>query len=248
MAHWNGLVAAILLSAAGLLVQEWGWWVAALAVPGVAALVLDAVTKRRLTAEAASYKVVMHDCLQPIAHCLVEVANKTTAHRAQQSLPDAQWASLTAALGVVGSDARARASIFIREGSDILKPSPTLSTGRGDHPVSTFHRGHGEGVAVWKAAEANEVTFYRDLGKEAPSAMDTTRERTYRTFITAPLRVRGRVEGLLTINSSRAGDLTVDDKGIMRVIATTLSVAMTLAQSAKSENDTKDRRRGGSQR
>lgn len=140
------------------------------------------------------------------------------------------WAALTAALTLADTHG-SRASIYRRRRSDaddVLEPVPELSAGRGDAPVSCFTRGSGEGKDVWAAAEADIVTFYEDLLRDAPPNMDRSRARKYRTFITAPIKSNGSVQGLLTINAENPGDLTSDDAGIMRVVATLCGVALTL--------------------
>lgn len=224
-----------------MVVGPWGLWSAVPAGLGAIGLLVDAASKKALADSLTEFKVLMHDCLQPLARSLLSVATKTTVTERKKALPNALWVALTAAIAVTSTDG-SRASFFRRkrhEGEDYLVPDPDLSYGRGDDPVSWFARTSGEGREVWRAAEAGEVTFYENIRDAPPPHMDATRVRSYQTFITAPVKKNGTLIGLLTINARNPGDLTSDDAGIMRVVATLAGVAITISGGEWPESETR---------
>ncbi len=227
---WLAPLAGLLLAFAGFLFPSSAWWAAVLAVVGTLGLALEARAKVVARSRSEEFKVLLNDCLQPLTRSLLVLALKTTSRARYQKLPDVLWPVLTAALSLTDVK-RSRASFFVRtlsDGVDCLVPHPTLSTGRGDAPVSRFRRGVGEGREVWRAAEAGEAVYYADLAKQPPPEMDTGRQRSYNTFISVPLEIGGRVVGLLTINAQQAGDLRRDDVGVLQVLAALASVALAM--------------------
>jgi len=229
---WLGAVSGLIFGFAGLVVGPWKGWAAIPAVLGGLGLLLEVAAKREFKSQTAEMKALMHSCMQPLVRSLIVLASKTTKQARVGPLDSVLWATLTAAISLTRTDG-SRASFFVREqGSDVLVPHPTLSTGRGDAPISRFARGSGEGVEVWRAALAGEVTFYENLLTSPPLGMDRDRARSYQTFITAPIETNGNLVGLLTINAPRPGDLTEDDRGVMRVLATLVGVALTICGGA----------------
>ncbi|MBE7699243.1 GAF domain-containing protein [Oerskovia sp. Sa1BUA8] len=235
-----GPVSALLLAAAGLLVGPWGLWTLAVAGPGAIGVVVEALSKRVLAREAGEFKLLVYGCLGPLVRCLAVLASKTTPTKRKDALPDVLWAALTAALSLTNPDG-SRASFFVREridGDDCLLPHPTLTWGRGDDPVSRFFRSSGEGIEVWRQAETGVPSFCEDLETKPPEGIDLARERSYRTYITAPLMVSGRVAGLLTINAAKPGDLTKVDVGVVQVLARLASAAISLCGGAWADTGT----------
>jgi len=229
---WLSAVSALLLTGAGLLVGVSWALVAVLGTAGALLLMLDASSKRTVTLVAADaateWKVLLEDCLQPLARCLLRLAVKTTAEAKKEELVSALTAILTAALSLTEAR-RSRATLFRRvniDGQDCLEPHPMFTHGRGDEPVSQFFPRRGEGKEVWRAAEADETVFYPDIRVNPPPGMDAERERAYVCFITTPIIVAGRVEGLLTINATRAGEFSESDRGVMRVLGVLAGVAL----------------------
>ncbi|MBN0039403.1 GAF domain-containing protein [Cellulosimicrobium cellulans] len=229
---WLAALSALLLTAAGFFVGTSWPVVVVLGVLGAAALVLDASSKRTVTRlaqhVATEWKVLFEDCFQPLARCLLRLAVKTTEGAKKEELVSALMAVLTAALSLT-EGSRARATLFRRvrvEGQDCLEPHPMFTHGRGDEPVSRFFRRRGEGKEVWRAAEADETVFYPDIRKDPPPGMDADRPRAYVAFITTPIVVNGRVEGLLTINATRVDELSESDRGVMRVLGVLAGVAL----------------------
>ncbi|MFJ1510293.1 GAF domain-containing protein [Cellulosimicrobium funkei] len=237
--RWLAPASASLLGLAGLVAAPWDWWALVPALVGVAGLFLESYATKAAKSEQTTQtellrkrvtevKILTNDCIQPLARCLLIMAAKQSLPERRQDLPYALAAALAGASSITDTSG-SRASIFKRtlvDGKDALVPDLKLSVGRGDNPVSVFLRDEGEGVEVWRAAEAGEVTFYEDITKVAPPGMDKTRPRRYKTFITAPIIVGDRLEGLLTVNSREAGDLLLDDEGIMRFLATLAGVAL----------------------
>lgn len=230
--QWASLVAALLLLGGGLAAEVDRWWIVAPLIGiGIALQVLIVYGTRALRDEVVEYKVLLDATMQPLVHALQLLAS----HRAKKD-KDAQLMGVLTAVMVgarqlsrAGTNARVRASLFCLDEAcqtPTLVPHPAFSMGRGDRPVSRFVRGEGEGKSVWEAAEKDELTFFADLAKEHPPGMDLSRKRSYRTFMTAPIRVDGRVVGLLTVNGPTPGDLDDSDALVMRILATHAGVAL----------------------
>lgn len=236
---WLGAVSGVIFGFAGLLVGPWKGWAAIPAAIGAGGLLLEAAAKREFKSQSAEMKALMHACMQPLARSLIVLASKTTKPARVGPLESVLWTTLTAAISLTRTD-RSRASFFkaVREGGeDVLIPHPTLTTGRGDAPMSRFVRSSGEGMEVWRRATAGEVTFYPNILTDPPPGMDGERDRHYQTFITAPVETRGELVGLLTINAPHPGDLTEDDCGVMRVLATLVGVALTMCGGGWPDDD-----------
>lgn len=228
------LVAGMLVGGAGLSVGALTLWVAFLLL--VAGLGIEALKRygqsliRDQDADAvAEFTAVLDAALQPLARSLQLLESHRLKKDRMAELTGVLYAVMHGALQSAGAGPGVRASLFQRiseESTDVFVPHPSFSLGRGDQPVSRFVRDEGEGEAVWKAAEDDDVIFYPDIREDAPEGMDLERDRAYCTFITAPIRVNGKVSGLLTINAPRPGDLSDDDAIMMRFLAGLAGLAL----------------------
>ena len=237
---WLAPISAVLMGISGLIVGRVDWWWSALPfLAGSGGLVVEAYARRALKGSVVEFKTLLSTCLQPLARSMLALAGKTTKAEKEKALPDVLWPLLTAAISIASLDG-SRASYFCRtqsEGVDSFVPHPVLSAGRGEVAVSRFAKDSDEGREVWRLAEKDEAAFYPDITKDPPLGMDTTRVRTYECFITVPVMVGGRPVGLFTINSRSANDLTGEDVGTMRMLATLTGVALTLCGGKWSSSD-----------
>lgn len=228
---WTRTYGSVLLAAGvflvGVLLRDGdgevrGWVVFA----GVGLVALNAalpvVSGRRADRARAEFKITLDDMLQPLVRELSELTSERSVVRRRELTRSFIVTAANAALGLTEAN-RPRVTVFPRQG-DVFEHG--VSRGRGDAPVSRFARGTVEGDAVWRSAEADELRFVRDVNAAAPDGWDRTRVRSYRTFITVPIRAGDDLVGLLTINAPKPGDLTSDDAGVMRVIASLIGVAI----------------------
>ncbi|MDQ8040531.1 GAF domain-containing protein [Cellulosimicrobium sp. XJ-DQ-B-000] len=243
---WLGPSSVVAFGVAGLLVGPLGWWVAPLGVVAAAGTFLEVVAKGALVSQLGDSKALLYRGLNPLMRGLAQLVAKTTPRKRQHELPTVLMLALICALTLTREEG-SRASFFYRtkvDDRDCLIPHPSLSTGRGDEPVSKFFRDDGEGKAVWEAAETGLPNFCKDIHADPPAGMDLSRPRSYRTFVTAPVMVDGRLSGLLTINARDPGDLTEEDKGVVQVLARISSVAVALCDGMWVDADTKTERGG----
>jgi GAF domain-containing protein len=240
---WLSVLGGVAFAVAGLVADK-NWWVSVPAtVIGSAAIYLDAQSKRKMAQftddQSSHWKVLLDDCLQPLARSLLRLAVKTTDGGREKELVSTLQVLLAAALSLTSAK-RSRATLFCRVKvgkSDILEPHPMFTVGRGDEPKSKFVRGRGEGKDVWAHAEAGRTVFYPNLNEDAPPGMDLQRERTYCAFITAPIFVGPRLVGLLTINSTEAGGLTESDKAAMTLLGALAGVALAISAGKWPQSD-----------
>lgn len=181
------------------------------------------------------FKLVVYDQLGPLARELTLFARLNVPDR-RARLAQALQVATNCAVGLAHST-RVRATVYRRtktqEGFDCFEPH--TSQGRGDRPQTIFVKGAGseEGDDVWKRAEEDVPRFVRSVKKEVKKknlpGWDETRVRSYKTFITVPIRAGDDLVGLLTINAPKPGDLSNNDVLTMQVMAGLLGTALGMA-------------------
>lgn len=217
----------------------WIWnGVATLAI--VAQAVGGKVNLRSARRATDEFKLLVYDQLAPLARQLSIMA-KEPPERRSSKLRETISSCVSCASGLAGEHVRTRATYYLRTTRNYKRKTrtdafvPDVTVGRGDEPRSTFHKGDGgEGDAVWAKAEADEHTFVTDTEAAYRAGQlpgwDASRTRAYRTFITVPIRSGDRLVGLLTVNAPKPGDLTEEDVGTMRVIASLVGTAIGMAK------------------
>lgn len=200
---------------------------AALAVVAVAQGTAAFLAVKSASKASARARIKINDQLAPLIALLKLIPTAPAAQRRQNV--STFLAYVTAACISLAEGPRLRATFFevvTVEGSRVFKPS-ILSYGRGDPPVSEFREGDdGEGDEVWNFAETGRHRHEPDIRKNPPAHMDSRRARTYRSFITVPVRVNQTPVGLLTINSPKKRGLTVEDVALMQIMADLCAAAI----------------------
>ncbi|MFV0634619.1 GAF domain-containing protein [Demequina sp.] len=233
------ILLAIASGVAGVVLQvlssDVGWWYWLIAAILVAAIVGQAVVAglsiRSAKEQRRERSVMVSDQFGPMAHALNKFAADSKPGR-RYNLTSTLMSALSLAVGVTESD-RVRATIFRVDrssGVEAFVPWDGLTLGRGDAPQSRLERGTPEGDEVWDAAEGDDPRFYPDLEARVPSGWDASRKRAYRAFITVPIFSGKSLEGLLTINSPKAGDLSDEDVTVMQVIASLMGTAIGMSR------------------
>mgnify|MGYP000851691049 CR=1 FL=1 len=186
------------------------------------------------------FKLLVFDQLAPLARQLSIMAKEPVEQRSTK-LRETISSCVSCASGLAGEHVRTRATYYIRTTRNFKRKDrrevfvPDITVGRGDEPRSRFFKGDGgEGDAVWAKAEADDHTFIVDTDRAYKDGLlpgwDASRKRAYRTFITVPIRSGDRLAGLLTVNAPKPGDLTEEDVGTMRVIASLVGTAIGMAK------------------
>jgi GAF domain-containing protein len=84
---------------------------------------------------------------------------------------------------------------------------PTKGTGRAQDPTTIFRRDQIEGLEVFTHLLANRARLVSDTTTEPPQGWDPGRPRQYKSFVSAPVTVGGRLWGMLSLDSPQPGEL-----------------------------------------
>ncbi|MGO1537309.1 MAG: GAF domain-containing protein [Yaniella sp.] len=92
--------------------------------------------------------------------------------------------------------------------------------------------------AVWREAQAGRTVFHRNLGRFRIKRMPvgfTRRDvnRKYKTFITAPITIKGELLGILTINSETPFSLSIRDKNLVEVFAQQIALGSAASKASR---------------
>jgi transcriptional regulator with GAF, ATPase, and Fis domain len=114
--------------------------------------------------------------------------------------------------------------------------------GRGESRPRDFAAGDERSeIAIDQLFSSDESIYVRDVTNLPPSWGAAGRD--YATFIRLPVRTTSDAYGMLTVDSSRASDLSDRDAGALEVYASAL--AFFLATAARGEHNGRDRKDGG---
>ena len=67
-----------------------------------------------------------------------------------------------------------------------------------------------------------------DIDENPPPGWDTTKQHDYRTFISVSVIAGYTAYGMLTLDALEPGELTTEDKGLLRLMAGVLAAAPSL--------------------
>lgn len=90
-----------------------------------------------------------------------------------------------------------------------------------------------EADALLHMLAAGEYVFTHNCMTHPPSGFDNTRSRSYETFISAAATDGSDVVGMLTVDSPLAGSLTEADAVLVRLIATIVAIADSIAEGRR---------------
>ncbi len=75
---------------------------------------------------------------------------------------------------------------------------------------------------------ADEDRLCEDILADPPPGWDSAKDRDYRTFISVSVIAGDTAYGMLTLDALGPGDLDTDDKGLLRLMAGVLAVALSV--------------------
>ncbi len=134
---------------------------------------------------------------------------------------------LKTAAEFIGPD-RSRACWFWLEPGPPKQLTPDQSAGRAGSPSTTFTEGTPSGDAAVGMVLADEDRLCEDIETSPPPGWDSTKQRDYRTFISVSVIAGDTAYGMLTLDALEPGDLTAEDKGLLRLMAGILAVALSV--------------------
>ena len=216
----------------------WGWL---LFVAGVVAIIIAVameVTRlhrenRRLATRDGSQARErderhsrVRDALVPIAELTAQLPALTVGDRRIRLQGIAQ-AATTALYMLISSHAHGvRANVFDLE-SNPDRMTWLAHTGRGQAP-GPFLTGTPRGDAAFDFITKLSAVRYANLAEAAPKGYGGTRG-DYQTFISAPIWTDEMIFGMLTVDASNPGSLTLGDMAIVELVAEMLAAAFAVA-------------------
>lgn len=172
-------------------------------------------------------RVAMNDALDPILRLLGALALEADEVTRNQMRAQAVPLVLKTAAEFIGPD-RSRACWFRLEAGPPKELVPDQSVGRAGSPSTTFTEGTQSGDAALGMVLADEDRLCEDIETSPPPGWDSSKERDYRTFISVSVIAGDTAYGMLTLDALEPGDLTVEDKGLLRLMAGVLAVALSV--------------------
>ena len=187
----------------------------------------EATAEEREIEARVETRVAINDALDPILRLLGNLALEADVVTRNQMRAQAIPLVLKTAAEFIGPD-RARACWFKLEAGPPAALVPTDFAGRAGSPTTTFVAGTPAGDAAIGMVLADEDRLCDDIVTDPPPGWDSTRVRDYRTFISVSVIAGDTAYGMLTLDALEAGDLDTDDKGLLRLMAGVLAVALSV--------------------
>jgi transcriptional regulator with GAF, ATPase, and Fis domain len=169
----------------------------------------------------------MNDALDPILRLLGNLALEPDEVLRNQMRAQAIPLVLKTAAEFIGPE-RSRACWFRLEPGPPHVLIPTDFAGRAGSPTTTFEEGTESGDAAIGMVLSDEDRLCEDILTEPPPGWDATKERDYRTFISVSVIAGDTAYGMLTLDALEPGALSVEDKGLLRLMAGVLAIALSV--------------------
>lgn len=172
-------------------------------------------------------RVAMNDALDPILRLLGNLALETDPRHHEELRAQAVPLVLATAAEFIGPP-RSRSCWFRLEQGARVRLVPVESVGRAGSPTTTFTSGTRAGDAAIGMVLADEDRLCQDIASDPPPGWDSTKDRDYRTFISVSVIAGDTAYGMLTLDAVDPEVLTVEDKGLLRLMAGMLAVALSV--------------------
>lgn len=170
-------------------------------------------------------RVAMNDALDPILRLLGQLALERDAEGRELLRAQAVPLVLATAAEFIGPE-RSRACWFRLDPGPPVSLEPVSAVGRAGSPTTTFVEGTTSGDATIGMVMADEDRLCRDILTEPPPGWDDTKQRDYRAFISVSVIAGDVAYGMLTLDAVEPDTLTEEDKGLLRLMAGMLAVAL----------------------
>lgn len=192
-----------------------------------------AASRSRETAEARELetrvetRVAMNDALDPILRLLGDLALEEDEVVREQVRAQAVPLVLKTATEFIGPE-RSRACWFRLEPGPPTRLVPDQAVGRAGSPSTTFTEGTVSGDAAIAMVLGDEDTLCEDVELAPPPGWRPDRRPDYRTFVSASVIAGNTAYGMLTLDALEPGDLTPEDRSMLRLMAGVLAVALSV--------------------
>lgn len=173
----------------------------------------------------AQTRVALNDALDPVLRLLGNLALEEDADLREQLRAQAVPLVLATAAEFIGPD-RSRACWFSLDPGPPLSLVPVDAVGRAGSPTTTFVEGTTSGDATIGMVLADEDRRCPDIETQPPPGWDAAKQRDYRAFISVSVIAGDTAYGMLTLDAVEPDTLTEEDKGLLRLMAGMLAVAL----------------------
>lgn len=187
----------------------------------------EATAEEREIDARVETRVAMNDALDPVLRLLGALALEPDAVVRNQMRAQAIPLVLKTASEFIGPD-RSRACWFRLEAGPPKQLVPDQFAGRAGSPSTTFTESTASGDAAIGMVLADEDLLCEDIESTPPPGWDSTKQRDYATFISVSVIAGDTAYGMLTLDALETGDLTEEDKGLLRLLAGVLAVALSV--------------------
>lgn len=187
----------------------------------------EATAQEREIEARVETRVAMNDALDPILRLLGTLALEPDAVTRNESRAQAIALVLKTAAEFIGPE-RSRACWFRLEPGPPKQLVPDQFAGRAGSPSTTFTEGTPAGDAAIGMVLVDQDRLCEDIETGPPPGWDSTKQRDYRTFISVSVIAGDTAYGMLTLDALEPGALTVEDKGLLRLMAGVLAVALSV--------------------
>lgn len=174
-------------------------------------------------------RVAMNDALDPIVRHLGEIALEEDPTTREQLRAQTVPLVLKTAAEAIGPD-RSRACWFRLEAGPPKRLVPgSAAVGRAGSATTTFTEGTAAGDAAIDMVLADEDRLCEDIDAAPPPGGDSPKNRDYATFISVSVIAGDTAYGMLTLDAVEPGTLSVQDLGLLRLMAGLLAVALSIS-------------------
>jgi transcriptional regulator with GAF, ATPase, and Fis domain len=187
----------------------------------------EATTEEREVEARVETRVAINDALDPILRLLGNLALERDEVLRNQLRAQAIPLVLKTASEFIGPE-RSRACWFRLEPGPPTSLVPAEFAGRAGSPTTTFVAGTKSGDAAIGMVLSDEDRLCEDILVDPPPGWDSTKQRDYRTFISVSVIAGDTAYGMLTLDALEPGDLSTEDKGLLRLMGGILAVALSV--------------------
>ncbi len=183
-------------------------------------------TKASRGDEVAQYSLTLSDAIQPMAEAIAAMPGQDAAHRKRTA---AKTLGLAASSLQLMFRSVPSLRVVVYEFNSNKKDESlevAYSVGRASKPRPFKQGDRGRGDAAFTMIHSHEEPlFVEDVTQGTTPGWEGS-GKSYKTFISVPIRSTDTAFGMLTIDSPLPGSITENDKGIVLVLATLLAIAM----------------------
>lgn len=189
--------------------------------------------RREVTAEEreidarAETRLAMNDALEPVITLLGNLAVEPRKAERDKMKEKAITLVLTTAADLIGPE-RSRACWFRLDEGPPKQLVPAEHVGRAGSSTTTFVEGTPSGDAAIGMVLDDGDRLCEDIKTDPPPGWDSSKQRDYRTFISVSCIAGNSAYGMLTLDAPDPGDLTGEDKGLLRLMAGVLAAALSV--------------------